>query len=146
MKRKISLITLLMLSFLSACAQMNPVSSVQSNEIGNADLNVIDLSNHDALAGYYENAAKELQVKLQEQQKLLQEYEDHNYYYGRKGQDLNSHTSANVHYFEKAIKKNLDEAATHRKMARDQEKRNYTDVDKSDFRFTKENKAKFQLN
>ncbi|SDY30742.1 hypothetical protein [Nitrosomonas sp. Nm33] len=141
MKTKISLTTLLMVSFLSACAQMNPVSSMQSNEIGNGNLNAIDRSNHDALAQHYENTAKELQVKLQEQQKLLKEYEDHNYYYGRKGQNLNSQTSAKVRHLEKLIKENLDEAAIHRKMARDQEKRNYTDVDKRDFRFTKEDKV-----
>ncbi|SDZ04918.1 hypothetical protein [Nitrosomonas sp. Nm33] len=127
MKTKISLITLLTLSFLSACAQMNPASSLQNNEIGNADLNSI-ASNYDALAKHYENAAKELQVKLQEQQKLLQEYKNHNYFYGRKGQDLNSHTSANIRYFEKVIKENLDEAAIHRKMARDQEKHHYIQV------------------
>ena len=146
MKTQISLIAVLTLCFLSACAQMNPVSADQNNEIGTTRLSAIDHNNHDALAQHHENTAKEMQTKLQAQKKLLQEYEDHNYYYGRKGLDLQSHTSANIRYFEKSIKENLKEAAIHRKMARDQEKRNYTDVNKHDIGYTKEDETKSQLN
>lgn len=146
MKTIIYLTAALMLSFLSACAQLSPVAAIQNNESGSAGVNAIDHGNHDALAKHYEETAREMQAKLQEQKKLLQEYENHNFFYGRKGQDLQSHTSANVRYFEKSIKENLDKAAIHRKMAKEQEKRNYTDVDKSDFGFTKENEVKSQLN
>lgn len=128
MKTRPLLLAGLMLSLLSACAQMNPVGSVQNNEIHDTNRLAIDHSNHDALAQHYENIAREMQAKLKEQKKLLQEYEDHSYYYGRKGQDLKSHTSANIRYYKNSLKENLKEAAIHRKMAKEQKEHHYTDL------------------
>ncbi|WP_090542977.1 hypothetical protein [Nitrosomonas sp. Nm132] len=128
MKASSLLLAGLMLSFLSACAQMNPVGSVRNNEIHNTHRIAVDHSNHDALAQHYENIAKEMQAKLKEQKKLLQEYEDHSYYYGRKGQDLKSHTSANIRYYKNSLKENLKEASIHRKMAEEQKEHHYTDL------------------
>jgi hypothetical protein len=64
-----------------------------------------------------------MKAKLQVQKELLQEYESHNYYYGQRGQDAQSHTLANIRQYEKSIKENMKEAAIHRKMALDEEKR-----------------------
>ncbi|SDY66614.1 hypothetical protein [Nitrosomonas sp. Nm33] len=129
MKVRSFLLPGLILVFLSACAQMNPMGNVQNNEIHNANRLAIDYKNHDALAKYHENIANEMQAKLQEQKKRLQEYEDHNYYYGRKGLDLKSHATANIRYYEQSLEKNLKEAAIHRKMAKEQKELNYTDAD-----------------
>ncbi|MDV6343304.1 hypothetical protein [Nitrosomonas sp. Is37] len=129
MKVRSFLLPGLILVFLSACAQMNPMGSVQNNEIHNANRLAIDHKNHDALAKYHENIAKEMQTKLQEQKKRLQEYEDHSYYYGRKGLDLKSHATANIRYYEQSLEKNSKEAAIHRKMAKEQKGLDYTDAD-----------------
>ncbi len=118
------LMVVLALGFLSGCAQMSPIASNQSGEAHSADLRSIDPNNHNAVAKHYEDAANEMKAKLQAQKELLQEYERHNYYYGRRGQDVQSHTLANIRQYEKSIKENMKEAAIHRKMALDEEKRN----------------------
>ncbi|UVS62870.1 MULTISPECIES: hypothetical protein [Nitrosomonas] len=123
MMKKLSLLMIIsILGFLTGCAQMSPIGSVQGNEFFSAKLASIDPHNHDALAKHYEDAANGMKAKLQTEKKLLEEYEEHNYYYGRKGQDLRSHTWANIRHLEKSIKENLKEAAVHRKMAQDQQK------------------------
>jgi hypothetical protein len=117
------LITVLALGFLSGCAQMSPIASNQSGETHSADLRSIDPNNHNAVAEHYEDVANEIKAKLQAQKELLQEYERRSYYYGRRGQDVQSHTLANIRQYEKSIKENMKEAAIHRKMALDEEKR-----------------------
>lgn len=118
------LIIVLAFGFLSGCAQMSPIASNQSGETRSTDLRFIDPNNHNIVAKHYEDAANEMKAKLQAQKELLQEYERHNYYYGRRGQDVQSHTLANIRQYEKSIKENMKEAAIHRKMALDEEKRN----------------------
>lgn len=87
------------------------VSPTFANEVDG-----IDDNNHAALAKHYENLAHEAEVKLQESKEVLKEYETRPYYSGREGQDLQSHTSANIHEYEKILKENLDNADLHRKM------------------------------
>ncbi len=122
MKTNILLVIGFALIFLSGCAQMSPIANAQNNE-HSAELRSMDLNNHNAVAKHYEDAANETKVKLQAQKKLLEEYEGHSYYYGRKGQDFQSHTAANIRHFEKSIKENMKEVAIHRKMALDEQKR-----------------------
>ncbi|WP_143083365.1 hypothetical protein [Nitrosomonas communis] len=121
MKTNILLVIGLALIFLSGCAQMSPIANAQNNEYS-AELRTIDPNNHIAVAKHYEDMANEMKVKLRAQKKLLEDYEGHSYYYGRKGQDLQSHTIANIRHFENSIKENMKEAAIHRKMALDEQK------------------------
>jgi hypothetical protein len=58
-----------------------------------------------------------MQAKVEEQKQLLEHYEDKSYLYGRRAQDLQSHTAALVRHYEKTIKANIQEAALHRQMA-----------------------------
>ncbi|SFN08301.1 hypothetical protein [Nitrosomonas communis] len=74
---------------------MSPITSSYSNEMHRIDLGTIDPNHHNAVAKHYEDAANEMKAKLQTQKELLQEYEKHSYYYGRRGQDVQSHTAAN---------------------------------------------------
>lgn len=120
MKTNILLVIGLVAGFLSGCAQMSSLGTAQGNKIPGAAHHAGDYGNHDALAMHHENIAKEMQDKLQAQKKLLEEYEEHSYYYGRRGQDLQSHTTANIRQYEKSIKENLKEAAIHRKMAQEE--------------------------
>ena len=46
------------------------------------------------LAQRYENADKEMPVKVEEQKKRLQHYDDESHLYGREGRDFQSHTPA----------------------------------------------------
>ena len=82
--------------------------------------NAIDNEDHFALAQHYENLAKEAEAKLQENKAALEEYEDHSFYYGRQGQDVQSHTTANIREYEKQLSENLDNANLHKRMAMEQ--------------------------
>ena len=72
---------------------------------------------HEALAKLYEDAATELQATVAEQKELLEHYEDKSYLYGRRAQDLQSHTHALIRKYEKTVRKNLQAAAMHRQIA-----------------------------
>lgn len=74
-------------------------------------------SDHEAVAKQYEEAATELQAKVAEQTDLLEHYEDKGYLYGRRAQDLKSHTHALIRNYEKTVRKNLQAAAMHRQIA-----------------------------
>lgn len=74
-------------------------------------------NDHEALMKHYGNLVEETKVRLQENRKILEEYEDHPYYYGRQGQDIRSHASANIREYEKALKENLANVDLHRRMA-----------------------------
>jgi hypothetical protein len=123
MKKLTIFITILTFVFLSGCAQMNPIASTLSDGEVVANQPFIDPNNHDAVAKHYEDVASEMKAKLQAKKEQLEEYERHNYYYGRKGQSFRSHTWANMLHLEKSIEENLQEAAIHHKMAQDQQKR-----------------------
>lgn len=102
---------LLALTLLAFCAQMNSSIAAQTE---------ITDSNHEALVEHYQKLAKEAEVRLQENIEALEEYEAHPYYYGRQGQDIRSHASANIREYEKTLKESLNNADLHRKMAMEQ--------------------------
>ncbi len=83
--------------------------------------NAIDNEDHFALASHYENLAKEAEAKLQENKAALEEYEEHSFYYGRQGQDVQSHTTANIREYEKQLSENLNNANLHKKLAMEQQ-------------------------
>ncbi|MGH8762788.1 MAG: hypothetical protein ACREUR_06085 [Nitrosospira sp.] len=72
---------------------------------------------HEAVARHYEDVAKELQAKINEQKQLLEHYEDKSYIYGKRAQDLQAHADALIRKYETAAKENLREAALHRQIA-----------------------------
>ena len=74
-------------------------------------------ADHEALAKHYEDTAKRMQTKVQQQKKMLEEYETHGYYYGRQTDDLKKHTQALIRLYEQAEEENMNMAASHRKMA-----------------------------
>jgi hypothetical protein len=72
---------------------------------------------HEAVAKYYEDTAKAMRAKMQEQQQLLEHYQDKSYLYGRQAQDLQAHTDALARKYEQAGKSNVKEAHLHHQMA-----------------------------
>lgn len=117
--------TVLSFSLLAACAQISPHEAVQNTNIRKAAQNARTRSDHDALTRYFEDAAKEMQTKAQEQKTLLEHYEEKGYLYGRQAQDLKSHTAALLRKFEANADENIREATAHRQMALEQAKREF---------------------
>jgi hypothetical protein len=128
MKKLTFLIIVCVIGFLSSCVQMSPIASTLNNEMVGANQPFIDPNDHYAVAKHYEDVAKEMKAKLQAKKEQLEEYERHNYYYGRKGQNYRSHIWANMRHLENSIKENLKEAAIHHKMAQGQQKREFSSL------------------
>ncbi|MDP1559463.1 MAG: hypothetical protein Q8K59_04395 [Nitrosomonas sp.] len=101
-------LSLLVLALLVFCTPIGSSVAAQP-EVGQTD--------SAALVKHYENLVKEAETKLQKNKAVLEEYEAHSYYYGRQGQDIKSHTSANIREYEVTLKENLRNADFYRKMA-----------------------------
>lgn len=98
-------------TILASCAHMN-TSVTAPAEIADND--------HVSWVKHYENVAREARTRLQENRKILQDYEARPYYYGRRGQDLQSHTSANIRAYEKILQESLRFVELHNRMASEQ--------------------------
>ena len=109
------------LSIVGLLASLSPsaiaAQSDDTPEIRAAAQNATTRSDHEAVAKYYEDAATQIQAKVEEQKQLLEHYEDKSYLYGRQAQDLQSRTTALVRHYEKTVKTHIQEAALHRQMA-----------------------------
>jgi uncharacterized protein YlxW (UPF0749 family) len=75
---------LAVLGLLASCAQMNP----QPTDMTQAVKNTRTSADHRALAKRYEDAAREMQAKVQDHKNQLEEYEYHGNLYGKQAQDL----------------------------------------------------------
>ena len=113
MKTRTFFAVLAIVSLLASCAQMNPHPMEMTSAIRNAKTN----TDHNALAKHYEDAVKEMQGKVQEHKKQLEEYETHGYYYGKQAQDLQAHCKGLIRFYEQAVEANMNMAKIHREMA-----------------------------
>ena len=113
MKTRSFFAVLSILGLLASCAQMNP----QSMNMTQAAQKAKPGPDQNALAKRYEDAAKEMQVKVQEHKIQLEEYEVHSYYYGKRAEDLQAHCRGLIRYYEQAEKANASMAEIHRKIA-----------------------------
>ncbi|KIO48252.1 hypothetical protein SQ11_13300 [Nitrosospira sp. NpAV] len=111
--------TFAILSLLGLLAVGAPIDTVKAENL--TDQSAIQLvassSEHSVLAKDFEDAARQMQAKSDEQKKLLEHYEDKSYLYGKQAQDLQSHTSALIRKYEQAARSNMKEAIAHRQMA-----------------------------
>ncbi len=110
---KIKIVALIILSLLVSCAQISPHPMDMPQAVQKAKTR----ADHETLVKYYEAAAKEMQAKLQEHQKMYEEYEAHRQYYGRRGLDMDAMCRALIHFYGQAAEKNTEMAESHRKMA-----------------------------
>ncbi|KIO48471.1 hypothetical protein SQ11_12145 [Nitrosospira sp. NpAV] len=118
MKTKNIFATLSMIGFLAAASSVATATEpVNTPEIRAAAQKAITRDEHEAVARFYENAAAQLQVKMKEQQELLEQYENKSYLYGRRAQDLQSHAHAQVRVYAQAVEINIKEARLHHQMA-----------------------------
>ena len=104
------------LGLLASCAQMSPLEA-QNDNIHRAGKSAKTYADHEKLAKQYQNTAKELLKKAEEQKKLLQHYEEKSYLYGRQAQDKQSHTAALLHKYERTAEEDIRQAAFHQQMA-----------------------------
>ncbi len=107
-----------------ACAGLSPLEA-QNGGGQKIAQNAKTYSDHNNLASYYDNLAKEMVAKAEEKKESLEEYDDHSYYYGRQGQDFKSHTTANIRYYKEAAEEASQQATFHRKVAAELLKRDY---------------------
>lgn len=113
MKNKLFLVSLLILGVLIGCAEMEPHPMDMTQAVQNAST----AADHEALAQHYEEAAKEMQAKVEEHKKLLAQYEAKGYLYGRQAIDFRAHCYSLINAYEKAVEANLSMAKMHRQMA-----------------------------
>jgi hypothetical protein len=101
----------------SAAFSVNAAQPADTPEIRAAAQNAATPGDHLAVAKSYEDMAKQLQAKAQEQQALLEQYQSKSYMYGRQAQDLQSHTEALARKYEATASATMQEAALHRQIA-----------------------------
>lgn len=77
---------------LVACAPMSRYEAVKSPSILKAVQDARTYSDHNVLARCFEDLAKEMRLKAEEQKRLLEHYQEKSYLYARRAQDRQSHT------------------------------------------------------
>ena len=112
MKTKLLITLLLALGLLSACAEMNPHPMDMSQAVQNAE----SKADHEALAKHYDEEANEMQLKVDEHKKLLDQYKSKAYLYGRQAQSFKDHCQWLINAYEKAVVSNREMAEMHRQM------------------------------
>jgi hypothetical protein len=112
MKTKLLTAMLLVAGLLVACSEMNPHPMDMTQAVQSATTK----ADHEALAKHYEEAAKDLQLKVDEHKKLLSQYQSKSNIYGKQADSLISHCRVLINAYEKAAEANLSMAAMHRQM------------------------------
>ena len=116
MKTAKFVVVLSMLGLLASCAQMAPFEARNADTHRVAE-NARTYFDHDTVARQYEIIAKELLAEVEKKKKLLDNYEDKSYLYGKRAQDMRSHTSALLRKYEKAVEEAVKQAALHQKIS-----------------------------
>jgi hypothetical protein len=112
MKIKLLITLVLTLVLLDGCGGANPHPMDMSEAVQNAN----SKADHEALAEHYEEAAAQMQAKVDEHKKLLAQYQAKSYLYGRQAADFKAHCEGLINAYEKAVEANLSMAKMHRQM------------------------------
>ncbi len=113
MKTKLFITLILTLGLLSACSEMNPHPMDMSLAVQNAE----SKADHEALAKHYEEAAKEMQLKVEEHKKILIQYQREPWLIGKQqATGFGVHCQRLIDVYEKAAEENLEMAKMHRQM------------------------------
>lgn len=111
---KLLIITSLMFVVLAGC-QINPHPMDMTSAVQNAKTK----DDHESLAAHYEQAAKDAEAKVEEHKKLLTQYKQHNYQYGKQGDMLIQHCEAMIGSYQKIAEYNSEMAKVHHQLAGD---------------------------
>ncbi|GAB1718474.1 MAG: hypothetical protein NTAFB09_02050 [Nitrosospira sp.] len=109
------LIVLSTLVLLAAGIFSSPVKAESFSDRSTSQA-VVSPREHDLLAQQFEVAAQGMQQKADEQKRLLEQYEQIQFY-GWQSHNLKSRTAALIRKYEEAARSNMKEAAAHRQMA-----------------------------
>lgn len=94
------------------------IASFPVNAFAFSDFDENNVS-HAVLAHQYEDQAKEMQAKIDEQLEALS-HKPRTSFFGKHGRDIKKHVAYKIHKFEKAAAECLEKAAYHSKMAADE--------------------------
>jgi hypothetical protein len=115
-KRKGFFGLLFLVGLLGACAPMSK-NVVKEGVVSPATVqNATTPRDHYALAKHFEDAAREMRAKAEEQKALLKQYENGNLY-GWQSHSLKSNALALIRKYEQAAQSKMKEAISHRQMA-----------------------------
>lgn len=62
-------------------------------------------------SGEYEESIQTVEARLEYHRKVLKDYENKSYVYGRFGMDIQSHTKANIRYYEELLEEYRKESS-----------------------------------
>jgi hypothetical protein len=96
---------------------MTSYEAMRDPAIRTAAENAVTPGDHYTLATYFEDAAREMQAKAEEQKALLERYEKMRFY-GWQSHNLKSRTLALMRKYEQAAQSNTQHAYTQRQKAR----------------------------
>jgi hypothetical protein len=104
------------LSLLGLFSAGAPISAVKAESLPESvTQTAASSSEHAMLATRFEDAAREMQSKADEQKKLLEQYEEM-HLYGWQAHNLKSRTTALIRKYEQAARSNMKEAMAHRQL------------------------------
>lgn len=109
-------IAIITMGLLASCAPMTSHEAIQNTNMRTATKNAKTRGDHNALAKHFEETAREMEAKISEQKKLLEQYESERLY-GWQSHNLKSQTTALIRKYEQAVQSNMKQAASHRHMA-----------------------------
>jgi len=102
-----------LLGFLTSCAQMNRIPTDTLEAIQRARTRC----DHEALAKYYKDAAREMRSKVKEHKKILESYKSVTYRYEKEAPALQSYCESLINSYEQAVKANMGMVNFHRAIA-----------------------------
>ena len=106
-------------AFMVIAMPMSSIAAEQGEAVNTTILNGKGNVDHNVLTHYYEDQAKEMQAKIEEQVEAFN-HKPSTSFLGRNGQRIKKHVIYKIHEYEKAAKENLQKAAYHEKMAEEQ--------------------------
>jgi hypothetical protein len=113
MKNKLFIVLVLLFGVLVACSEIKSHPMDMSVAVRNAGTK----ADHEALAEHYDATANEMQAKVEEHKKLLEQYQAKSYLYGRQGPIFEQHCQTLIGVYQNAVTENHAMAELHRTMA-----------------------------
>ncbi|MGR9035428.1 MAG: hypothetical protein ACU83O_02420 [Gammaproteobacteria bacterium] len=113
MKISLLLSFFLIIGLMASCGEMNTHPMDMTQAVQNAKTK----ADHEALAQHYEEAAEEMQAKVDEHKEILAHYRREPWLWGRRGESFEKHCQRLINDYEDAVQANRLMAEDHRAMA-----------------------------
>jgi hypothetical protein len=116
MNKKLSWLLALITTAVMACAT-TPPHTPHTKEVKSLMQSAKTAADHEALAAHYEEDAKMLEEKAEEHKKILSEYQEKPYLYGKGYIGFDVHCQRLIDLYTKGAEQSLEMAKMHRQMA-----------------------------